>query len=89
MSQKKEIGLKKMNKLRDMKPVEPQKGYFWMIVCILLGFVVGALIEQYIMGPVVGLCVGVLIDEGVYKVRMKRFVAKGGVPSAPPKQDQK
>ena len=35
------------------------------------------------MGPVGGLCVGVIIDEAVYKIRMARFVKKGGVPSKP------
>ena len=68
---------------KRLHPVEPKKGYFWMIVCIFLGFVVGAYIQQYVMGPVGGLCVGVIIDEAVYKIRMARFVKKGGVPSKP------
>lgn len=43
-----------MNKLekaaKRLRPVEPKKGYFWMVVCIILGFVVGAYIQQYVMG---------------------------------------
>ncbi len=74
-----------MNKLeksaKRLQPVEPKKGYFWMVVCIFFGFVVGAYVQQYAMGPVVGLCVGVIVDEAVYKIRMNRFVKKGGVPS--------
>ena len=68
---------------KRMMNVEPKKGYFWMVVCIFLGFVVGAYFQQYAMGPVVGLCVGVIVDEAVYWLRMKRYVKKGGVPSKP------
>ena len=76
-----------MNKLekaaKRLRPVEPKKGYFWMVVCIIMGFVVGAYIQQYVMGPVGGLCVGVIVDEAVYKIRMKRFISKGGIPTKP------
>ena len=82
-----------MNKLekaaKRLRPVEPKKGYFWMVVCIILGFVVGAYIQQYVMGPVGGLCVGVIVDEAGYKIRMKRFISKGGIPTKPEKPEEK
>ena len=59
------------------------------LVCIILGFVVGAYIQQYVMGPVGGLCVGVIVDEAVYKIRMKRFISKGGIPTKPEKPEEK
>ena len=74
---------------KRLRPVEPKKGYFWMVVCIILGFVVGAYIQQYVMGPVGGLCVGVIVDEAVYKIRMKRFISKGGIPTKPEKPEEK
>lgn len=64
---------------KRLQLVEPRKGYFWMVVCIFLGFIVGAYVQQYVMGPVVGLCVGVIVDEAVFKIRMKRYIQKGGV----------
>ena len=82
-----------MNKLekaaKRLRPVEPKKGYFWMGVCIIMGFVVGAYIQQYVMGPVGGLCVGVIVDEAVYKIRMKRFISKGGIPTKPEQPEEK
>ena len=82
-----------MNKLekaaKRLRPVEPKKGYFWMVVCIIMGFVVGAYIQQYVMGPVGGLCVGVIVDEAVYKIRMKRFISKGGIPTKPESPEKK
>lgn len=74
---------------KRMRPAEPKKSYFWMVVCILLGFIVGAYFQQYAMGPVAGLCVGVIADEAVYWVRMKRYVKKGGVPSKPKDDEEK
>ena len=60
-----------------------EKGLFLDDRLHFLGVCCGAYIQQYVMGPVGGLCVGVIIDEAVYKIRMARFVKKGGVPSKP------